>query len=66
MNYLDINDTILKMVFIRVSLILESSHRNESIARTRHIRIYFSKAINIALHGEPSAPDKLSGVALKK
>jgi len=32
----------------------------------RHIGIYLSTAINTALHGEPSAPDKFSGAALKK
>lgn len=28
--------------------------------------IYLSVSINIALHGEPSAPDKFSGAAFKK
>jgi len=32
----------------------------------RQIGIYLSTAINTALHGEPSAPDKFSGAAFKK
>ena len=29
-------------------------------------QIYFSRSINIALHGEPSAPAKFKGAAFKK
>ena len=32
----------------------------------QQIGIYLSTAINTALHGEPSAPDKFSGAAFKK
>ena len=32
----------------------------------RQIGIYLSASINIALHGEPSTPDKFSGAAFNK
>ena len=36
------------------------------LKRFEKLEIYLSASINIALHGEPSAPDKFSGAAFKK
>ena len=36
------------------------------LKRFEKLEIYLSASINIALHGEPSTPDKFSGAAFKK
>ena len=46
------NPSVLDLIFIKQT--------------ARKIGIYLSASINIALHGEPSTPDKFSGAAFNK